>query len=184
MANLCEGNRVWTAVAGPAASADINNMQDQLALALDEQWINIPLIPTWTTSTAVIPQWDGSDGHLDGGDQADAQARFIVPGIKEGTRIIGTRCRLAGAAGKVAGGITLIKYDGDGTIGSYSMKGATAWPTGGIGFANSVEIAGANPNHVMADDEYLVVQVHFGADHNTHEGEVWELGIKVRLPMA
>jgi hypothetical protein len=43
MAELCNGNRVFTAATGTASSADINNLQDQLKDVMKARWQALPL---------------------------------------------------------------------------------------------------------------------------------------------
>jgi hypothetical protein len=104
---LCEGDRVFTAVAGPAASADINEIQDQVKTMLGPHWQSILRYGQirYNATAVATPYWDWSNLWWDLG--ATGECQLQIP-IHSGQKLTDIKLTLYHSAGDSAGGTSIL----------------------------------------------------------------------------
>ena len=105
---LVEGNRVWTAVAGPAQSADINELQDQVLAFAQARWTSVLRLGVVSQSagSVVAPRWDETNRRWDLDSTRELHLQITV---REGQKITGVTVSLEHSGSNTTGG-SLILY--------------------------------------------------------------------------
>ena len=151
---LVEGNRVWTSVAGPAKSADINELQDQLSATLGPRQITLPLqtaIPVsgdWT--------WQGGSNPPYWSRAANATPLYLPIIFPSGWEITAIFVVIKGS--NTGGSIAIVKRQIDTTPSTFSVVadlGSDPWNVGGV--VSSITLSSIN--HVL--EKYKEYAVRF-----------------------
>lgn len=121
---LAEGDRVWTAVAGPGLSADINELQDQLAAICQARWMDITLLgqPQQSAGSFVRPYWELTPERwlLDSSDYLSLQ----IP-VREQQKITGVFATLSYSSGASTGGVLRLTSQSAAPTGGGSLPAKT-----------------------------------------------------------
>ena len=114
---LCEGDRVFTAVAGPAASADINEIQDQLKTMLGPRKYSIPLMMynDLGSDWAIDDENGGNPMRWEEETHTASSLLFVPVLLPAGCTITAVTAYIKGAATATGGDISLFRQKSDGS---------------------------------------------------------------------
>ena len=186
MAYLYEGDRVWTAVAGPAASADMNTLQDQLRDMLGPRVVKavyhpMPLLANeWQcglNNVAAMPAWYNPAGAAG----ADKHLILGVPVMVE-QKITSITAIVSGTNAAPGGAIAFCHGDMGAVATSIDLDGvADCWDTGGEAYANRVTYTNVPAVPISLGEEAHCFFYFTASNVAANLNYIWDAYVTVQL---
>lgn len=184
---LAEGDRIWdSATDGDVASADFNELHDQLKAMLGPRQYNLTADggPGAVPGSAAYFRWQYATGDWisDAGSAANAGIKFPIT-LYAGQVITDIRVRISGAVGALNGTAVLAYGASEAALTTTALVGATGnfWDTGGSAVGNAISLtlsAAPLPLTVADDSQYFLYLV---GPSNVTTSEIWDVQITAQF---